>query len=48
MKSVALAATSIRAGEADIIVAGGIESMSRFPFMLGGAQEPDCDSDTPR
>ena len=38
MKSVALATTSIRAGEADIILAGGIESMSRFPYMLTGAR----------
>jgi acetyl-CoA C-acetyltransferase len=38
MKAVALAATSIRAGEADVIIAGGIESMSRFPYMLNGAR----------
>lgn len=32
MKSVMIAAQSIRLGDADIIVAGGMESMSRVPF----------------
>lgn len=32
MKSVMLAAQSIRLGDADIVVAGGMESMSRVPF----------------
>lgn len=32
-----LAANSIKAGEADIIVAGGMESMSRVPYLLPSA-----------
>jgi acetyl-CoA C-acetyltransferase len=35
LKSVALAAQAIRAGDADIIVAGGMENMSRAPYLLG-------------
>jgi acetyl-CoA acyltransferase len=32
------AASSIRAGDAHLIVAGGVESMSRAPFVLGKAE----------
>jgi len=32
LQSVAMAANSIKAGEADIVVAGGVESMSRLPM----------------
>jgi 3-oxoadipyl-CoA thiolase len=32
--AVAIAARSIRAGEADLVVAGGAESMSRAPFVM--------------
>src|SRR6187402_2555204 len=32
MKSISLAAQSIRLGDADIVVAGGMESMSNVPF----------------
>ena len=38
MKAVALAVQSIRAGEADIILAGGMENMSRIPFALPAAR----------
>jgi 3-oxoadipyl-CoA thiolase len=38
MDAVAMAARSIRGGEADLIVAGGSESMSRAPFVLPKAQ----------
>src|SRR5947199_6561248 len=38
LKAVMLAAQSIRAGDADIVVAGGMESMSRAPFLLFGAR----------
>src|SRR5205809_2935324 len=38
LKSVMLAAQAIRAGDADIVVAGGMESMSRAPFLLFGAR----------
>ena len=34
-----LAAQAIRAGDADVIVAGGMESMSRAPFLISGARE---------
>jgi acetyl-CoA C-acetyltransferase len=34
LKAVMLAAQAIRAGDADLIVAGGIESMSRAPHLL--------------
>jgi len=38
LKSVALAAQAIALGEADIVVAGGMESMSQAPFALRGAR----------
>ena len=34
MDAVATAARAIKAGEADLIVAGGVESMSRAPFVM--------------
>src|SRR5258707_3261035 len=39
LKAVMLAAQSIRAGDANLIVAGGMESMSRAPFLLQGARQ---------
>jgi acetyl-CoA C-acetyltransferase len=38
LKSVMMAAQVIKAGDADILVAGGIESMSMAPFLLPGAR----------
>jgi acetyl-CoA C-acetyltransferase len=38
LKAVMLAAQAVRAGDADVIVAGGMESMSRAPFLLFGAR----------
>jgi acetyl-CoA C-acetyltransferase len=38
MKSVALAAQAIKAGDAEIIVAGGIENMSAVPYYLPAAR----------
>ncbi|PWI57972.1 acetyl-CoA C-acetyltransferase [Sulfoacidibacillus thermotolerans] len=38
LKSVALAAQSIRAGDQDVVVAGGMENMSRAPYLLEGAR----------
>src|SRR5262245_6283551 len=38
LKAVMLAAQAIRAGDAHLIVAGGIESMSRAPYLLFGAR----------
>jgi acetyl-CoA C-acetyltransferase len=39
LKSVMLAAQAIRAGDAQCIVAGGMESMSRAPYLLPQARE---------
>ncbi|MEW6129706.1 MAG: acetyl-CoA C-acetyltransferase [Acidobacteriota bacterium] len=38
LKAVALAAQAINAGDADLIVAGGMESMSRAPYLLANAR----------
>ncbi|MBI5484296.1 MAG: acetyl-CoA C-acetyltransferase [Deltaproteobacteria bacterium] len=38
LKSIALATLAIAAGEADMIVAGGMESMSRAPYLLDKAR----------
>jgi 3-oxoadipyl-CoA thiolase len=37
MDAVATAARAIKSGEADLIIAGGVESMSRAPFVMGKA-----------
>ncbi len=39
MDAVGLAARSIKAGEADLMIAGGVESMSRAPFVMGKADK---------
>jgi acetyl-CoA acyltransferase len=39
MDAVITAARAIKAGEADLIVAGGVESMSRAPFVMPKASE---------
>jgi acetyl-CoA acyltransferase len=38
MDAVGIAARAIKSGEADLIVAGGVESMSRAPFVMGKAE----------
>ena len=38
MKAVALAAQAIGAGDADVVVAGGMENMSRIPYALPAAR----------
>ena len=38
MDAVGLAARAIRAGDADLVLAGGVESMSRAPFVLAKAE----------
>lgn len=38
LKAAMLAAQAIRAGDAELIVAGGMESMSRAPYLLFGAR----------
>lgn len=39
MDAVGTAARAIRSGEAEIIIAGGVESMSRAPFVIGKADK---------
>ncbi|MFL5243781.1 MAG: thiolase family protein [Gemmataceae bacterium] len=38
LKAVMLASQAIRAGDANLVVAGGMESMSRAPYLLFGAR----------
>ena len=38
MDAVGLAARTIKAGEAGLMIAGGVESMSRAPFVMGKAE----------
>jgi len=38
MKSVVLAAQAVKCGDADLVVAGGMESMSRTPYLLRNAR----------
>ena len=40
LDAVMIAARAIKAGEADIIIAGGVESMSRAPFVMPKAATP--------
>jgi 3-oxoadipyl-CoA thiolase len=35
MDAIAIAARGIKAGEVDLVIAGGVESMSRAPFVIG-------------
>jgi len=37
MNAIAIATNSIRAGEADILIAGGVEAMTRAPYVIGKA-----------
>jgi 3-oxoadipyl-CoA thiolase len=37
MDAVGIAARAIKSGEADLLIAGGVESMSRAPFVMGKA-----------
>jgi acetyl-CoA C-acetyltransferase len=39
LKAVMLASQAIAVGDADVIVAGGMESMSNCPYLLAGARE---------
>jgi 3-oxoadipyl-CoA thiolase len=38
LEAVAMAARSIKCGEASLVIAGGVESMSRAPFVVGKAE----------
>jgi acetyl-CoA acyltransferase len=40
MDAVAIAARAIKSGEAAIVIAGGVESMSRAPFVVAKSEEP--------
>ncbi|VTN08564.1 Beta-ketoadipyl-CoA thiolase [Raoultella terrigena] len=37
LDAIGFAARAIRAGDADLMIAGGVESMSRAPFVMGKA-----------
>src|ERR1043166_1195382 len=39
VEAVASAARAVRAGDIDLAIAGGVESMTRAPFVMGKAQE---------
>jgi 3-oxoadipyl-CoA thiolase len=39
LDAIGAAARAIKAGEADLIIAGGVESMTRAPLVMGKAQE---------
>ena len=39
MDALAIAARAIKAGEANLIIAGGVESMSRAPFVMGKSNQ---------
>ena len=39
INAIALAAQMVRAGEADVVIAGGMESMSGAPHLLAGSRE---------
>ena len=40
LNAIAVAAQAITCGEGDVFVAGGVESMSRAPFVMGKAEAP--------
>ncbi len=40
MDAVGIAARAIKCGEADLMIVGGVESMSRAPFVMGKAEAP--------
>ncbi|WP_296951361.1 3-oxoadipyl-CoA thiolase [uncultured Massilia sp.] len=40
MDAVGIAARAIRSGEAELMIAGGVESMTRAPFVMGKADAP--------
>jgi acetyl-CoA acetyltransferase len=38
LDAIGFAARAIKAGDADLLIAGGVESMSRAPFVMGKAR----------
>jgi 3-oxoadipyl-CoA thiolase len=39
MEAVSIAARAIKSGEADLMIAGGVESMTRAPFVMGKSEK---------
>src|SRR5438093_4765302 len=40
LDAVAVAARAVKSGESSLLIAGGVESMSRAPFVVGKAETP--------
>lgn len=40
MDAIAIASRAVKSGEAQVLIAGGVESMSRAPFVMGKAETP--------
>src|SRR5689334_15650535 len=40
MDAIGIAGRAIKAGEADLMLAGGVESMTRAPFVMGKSEQP--------
>src|SRR5690349_3317225 len=40
LESISVAARAIKSGEASLVIAGGVESMSRAPFVIAKAETP--------
>lgn len=40
LEAISVAARAIKSGEASLVIAGGVESMSRSPFVMGKAETP--------
>src|SRR6187401_1381412 len=40
MDAIGIAARAVKSGETELMIAGGVESMSRAPFVMGKAAEP--------
>jgi len=40
LDAIAIATRAIKSGEASLVIAGGVESMSRAPFVMGKAEAP--------
>jgi len=40
LEAISIAARAIKSGEASLVIVGGVESMSRAPFVMGKADAP--------
>ena len=47
MKAIMLAANSIKAGESELLIAGGMESMSQSPFTVARSEDGKVSMETP-